>query len=243
MAKIFIDAGHGGKDPGAVANGIKEKDVTLKVAKYLESYLEANYSNADIKQSRTGDTYPELISRTNAANAWKADALVSIHVNAGGGEGYEDFRYTTDNADSKSYKLQKAIHDKLAPNWKNDRGMKTGNLHMVREFKGAAVLVELGFADNASDAGKLKSDSFLKEVAKDLGDGIAKYLKLSPKKATNPAPSNPKPAADVPGKDKYVHRVIVDGKQVGAYGVAKSVGEAVEKAVAKGAKKVEVERV
>lgn len=57
------------------------------------------------------------------------------------------------------------------------------------------------------------------------------------------AASKPAKVESVPGKDKYMHRVIVDGKQVGAFGVAKSVGEAVEKAVASGAKKVEVERV
>lgn len=69
-------------------------------------------------------------------------------------------------------------------------------------------------------------------------------IKRGDKPAPKPKPEATKPKpVEVPGKDKFVHRVIVDGKQVGAYGVAKSVGEEVAKAVAKGAKKIEVERV
>lgn len=83
-----------------------------------------------------------------------------------------------------------------------------------------------------------RGDAFKAAIAKRYNE-----IKGGKKEPSKPAATKPKPSADVPGKDNYVHRVIVDGKQVGAYGVAKSVGEAVEKAVAKGAKKVEVERV
>lgn len=83
-----------------------------------------------------------------------------------------------------------------------------------------------------------RGDAFKKAITTRYNE-----IKSGKKEPAKPSTSKPKPSTDVPGKDKYIHRVIVDGKQVGAYGVAKSVGEAVEKAVSKGAKKIEVERV
>src|SRR5690606_41103646 len=78
MAKVFIDAGHGGSDSGAVANGLKEKDLTLAIAKECEKALKA--AGVQVKMSRTGDTYPSLSARCQAANSWGADLFVSIHI-------------------------------------------------------------------------------------------------------------------------------------------------------------------
>ena len=111
-----------------------------------------------------------------------------------------------------------------------------------------AILTEGGYMDSKIDIKSLRSQDRIELAGKAIADGVADYLGLKLKKADTPAPkpkpeaSKPKPV-EVPGKDNYVHRVIVDGEQVGAYGVAKSVGEEVAKAVAKGAKKIEVERV
>src|SRR5699024_11444864 len=85
MVKIFIDPGHGGSDGGAAANGLKEKDVTLKIAKKIRSRL-GNYEGVGTKMSRTTDKYISLTGRTNMANSWNADFFLSIHINAGGGD-------------------------------------------------------------------------------------------------------------------------------------------------------------
>src|SRR5690606_13418747 len=87
MKKVFIDPGHGGSDSGAVGNGLKEKDLTLAIAKECEKVLKSEYEGVTVKMSRTGDTYPTLSARTNAANSWNADLFISIHINAGGGTG------------------------------------------------------------------------------------------------------------------------------------------------------------
>lgn len=73
MVKIFIDPGHGGSDPGAIGNGIQEKDITLKIGAKIRDILTAEYNNVTILMSRTGDSFPSLTDRTNAANAWGAD--------------------------------------------------------------------------------------------------------------------------------------------------------------------------
>jgi N-acetylmuramoyl-L-alanine amidase len=87
MEKVFIDPGHGGNDPGAVANGIIEKNINLTVALKLKELLICK--GFDVKLSRDTDTYVSLTERCNMANDWNADIFVSIHHNAGGGDGYE----------------------------------------------------------------------------------------------------------------------------------------------------------
>ena len=56
MVKIYLDAGHGGIDPGAIGNGLQEKNVTLDISKRIEQKLQV-YKNVDIMQTRTDDTY------------------------------------------------------------------------------------------------------------------------------------------------------------------------------------------
>lgn len=107
MVKIFIDAGHGGKDPGAVGNELKEKDLTLKISKKIEVILK-QYDSVTVKLSRTGDQTLSLKERTDMDNKWGADYLLSFHINAGGGTGYEDFIYNG-SVQSTTVKLRDVI--------------------------------------------------------------------------------------------------------------------------------------
>lgn len=78
MVKVFIDPGHGGVDPGAVANGLQEKEITLQLAKEIQKILLNEYENIAIKMSRTTDQTVSLNSRTALANHWNAD-IFFIH--------------------------------------------------------------------------------------------------------------------------------------------------------------------
>lgn len=77
---VVIDPGHGGKDPGAVANGIREKDINLKISKELASQLRAK--GISVRLTRTDDRYLRLRERTELATKWNAEVFVSIHANA-----------------------------------------------------------------------------------------------------------------------------------------------------------------
>ena len=77
---VVIDAGHGGKDPGAVAHGLREKDINLAITGYLSTYL--RQKGCTVLLTRKDDRYPRLRERTDFANRNKADVFVSIHVNA-----------------------------------------------------------------------------------------------------------------------------------------------------------------
>lgn len=207
MAKIYLDAGHGGSDPGATGNGLREKDLTLKIAKYTRDYLLANYDKVQVRLSRETDKTLSLRERTNDANKWKADSLTSIHVNAATSKsatGYEDFIYNR-AIRSTTRKLQNTIHEEMKKVFKGfrNRGKKRANFHMLRESNMSACLPEFLFITNKNDAAFLKKDSNLKLIGKHLAIALAKYhgLKKKPKKTT----AKPK----ITGKMYYV--------QVGAF--------------------------
>ncbi|MBI5598783.1 MAG: N-acetylmuramoyl-L-alanine amidase [Deltaproteobacteria bacterium] len=105
---IVIDPGHGGDDAGAIGpDGIKEKDITLKVAKELEKEL-AKSLDARIILTRTDDTFIPLEQRTVTANKEKADIFISIHANAAyrpGANGVETFFLNFEASDSDSREL------------------------------------------------------------------------------------------------------------------------------------------
>jgi N-acetylmuramoyl-L-alanine amidase len=184
MVRIFIDPGHGGNDPGAVGNGLKEKDLTLKIAKKIKPKL-TNYENVQVKLSRENDTYLTLSERAKMANDWGADIFISIHINAGGGIGFESYIYNG-SVSSSTIAYQNIIHEEIvkATGW-NDRGKKRENYAVLRETKMPAILTENGFIDNTTDANKLKNDSFLDKIAQGHVNGIVKLFNL--KKNSTPS--------------------------------------------------------
>lgn len=178
MGKIVvIDAGHGGHDPGATANGIKEKDIVLDIAKRLQTKLNS-YNGVKVIMTRTTDKFLTLTQRTNIANNANADVFVSIHINAGGGVGFESYIYNG-NVSSNTHTLQNDIHNEIMIQvGGRDRGKKRDNFAVVRQTSMPAVLTENLFIDNASDANKLKSSSYLDKFATGHEKGIAKFLGL-----------------------------------------------------------------
>lgn len=196
MVKIFIDPGHGGNDPGAVANGLKEKDLTLKIAKYMRNYLLANYAGVSIRMSRENDKTVSLSARTSDANKWGANAYISIHINAGGGTGFESYVYPGVGKATKD--LQNAIHGEVMKVFSGfrDRGKKQANFHVLRETKMNAVLTENGFIDTKKDADFLKSEANLRKIGEAHALGVAKYFGLKKKAQPKPQPK-PQPKKNV----------------------------------------------
>lgn len=178
ILKVFIDPGHGGTDYGAIGNGLNEKDLTLKIARKIQFYL-LKYKDVEVKLSRTKDMTLSLKQRTDMANKWGADFLYSIHINAGGGEGYEDFIHNLLSESSTTAKIRDIIHAEISAVIEiKNRGKKKENFHMLRESDMTAILTESGFIDSKVDSAKLKSDAYLEKIAKGHVNGLVKAYKL-----------------------------------------------------------------
>lgn len=178
--RIYLDPGHGGSDPGAVGNGLREKDLTLDIGLRARNYLTTNF-NVYVRMSRTTDVTRSLTYRTDDANAWGADIFVSIHINAGGGTGFESFVYP--GVGSRTLTLQDKVHWHVVTNMRSiasvtDRGQKQANFHVLRETSMPAVLTENLFIDRSYDAGLLKRSDFRQATARGHARGIASFFGL-----------------------------------------------------------------
>ena len=167
--KVFIDAGHGGSDPGAVGNGLKEKDIVLSIATKLGALL--NGRGISIKYSRTTDTYLSLEERARLANAWGADLFVSIHANSATSSvrGTECYTHPTANTATKtlSGNVSRAIANKFGI---SNRGHKEANFAVLRLSNMPAILVETAFISNSSDANLLntRQDDFANAIFNEI---------------------------------------------------------------------------
>lgn len=155
MAKVFLSAGHGGSDPGAVALGMKEKDINLQMLLACNEVLVRHGVN--VVCSRTTDEYDPVAQEVKEANASGCDIAVSFHNNAGGGDGFEAY-YWDSCADGKRLAALCEKHAKALG--QNSRGLKSGKkLKFVNGTTMPAVLLESFFLDNDKD--------------NDIGDTIA----------------------------------------------------------------------
>ena len=175
MKKIYIDAGHGGKDPGAVSCGINEKDIALSVAKIIKSILDGY--DVEVVLTREIDEFLELEYRAELANKSNSDIFVSIHCNSYkniNSQGIETYCYKF-----KYDELAQKIHKELVKDttlYSFDRGVKEGDFCVLRETSMPACLVELGFISNKQDRERLLAKQY--EYAKAISDGILDYLDI-----------------------------------------------------------------
>src|SRR4030042_833532 len=125
--KVYIDAGHGGSDPGALGSGLKEKDANLDIALRLKSKLEAN--GFIVVMTRANDAYSTLDERVNMANNSGADIFLSIHNNAALSQyAHGTETYWSSNGVSGSNQFANLIQANLVSQiGRANRGTKTAN--------------------------------------------------------------------------------------------------------------------
>ncbi len=181
MIKIFIDPGHGGPDPGAVGNGVTEEFVNLNVSLELARLLrDAGY---DVMIYRTtsdenvlADKNADLRNRADMANRFGADYFVSIHTNSSerpAAQGVEAYVY---RLGTSSERLAQSIVDSVSENLGSvNRGVMQANFAVLRRSEMPAVLVELGYLTNATEALNLNSPAWQKAVAAAIFEGIVDY--------------------------------------------------------------------
>ncbi|ACA60362.1 N-acetylmuramoyl-L-alanine amidase [Candidatus Desulforudis audaxviator] len=172
-------SGHGGEEPDAVSGDLLEKHLNLQITLELNTALRCNYL-VDTVLTRTVDTTVSLYDRVRRANAACADLFVSVHVNAGGGTGFESFIHP--QAPEKTRGIRRAIHTEamsfLRIHSVTDRGMKTAGFYVLRATSMPAVLLETLFIDHPVDAQRLRDRVFIARYAHAVARGVGKALQL-----------------------------------------------------------------
>ncbi|MDE5413618.1 N-acetylmuramoyl-L-alanine amidase [Alkalihalobacterium chitinilyticum] len=176
MVKIFIDPGHGGDDAGAEGNGLVEKDLVLTISLEMQSILN-RYQGVEVQLSREDDRAVGLSERAQMANDWEADYFISVHVNAGGGSGFESYVHPNrfEETEDKRETMHRVIVNTLDV---TDRGEKEADFAVLRETEMSAILTENLFVDNDEEAEKLSNPSFLTEIAQAHVDGLVDIFDL-----------------------------------------------------------------
>ena len=195
---VFLDPGHGGRDPGAVYNGLREKDLNMSIYRKLCSELEKlGYT---VLTSRDSDVYVDYVTeRSEMVNKTDADVFISIHFNATGvpganRSGVETYIYEPD--DDIKPRINKVAHDnpvrlseskRLADNihnsvvsvaGANDRGVHGSNYAVLRETVKPAVLIELGYMDSP-EYKKISDDKYQNKLVEGLVKGLRNFYKTA----------------------------------------------------------------
>lgn len=180
---VLIDAGHGGRDPGANFRDILEKDITLSIAKELRRELEEKNITGIL--TRDGDyllahgpIWKDLKARAYIGEEEEVDLLVSIHVNNFKSSECFGGQVFFHPDDEKSKKLAQAIQEELYTiQVHNTRKiMPAENLYLLNLLDVPSVLVEVGFIKNAEDREFMASSQGQRELARVIGNGIRRYF-------------------------------------------------------------------
>jgi N-acetylmuramoyl-L-alanine amidase len=194
---VVLDAGHGGDDGGTKGAGILEKDGTLEITLRLEKALRER--GVRVRMTREDDHYLTLPDRCDIANGSRADAFVSIHLNAAPGSdaaGIETYFSSKQKLtapamlrsrlglaedvvveDQRSAYLAACIQRRVGKlGGTSDRGSRDSGFYVVKHSECPAVLVECGYLTSADEAARLKSAKHKDLIAKRIADGVAQFL-------------------------------------------------------------------
>lgn len=192
---IFLDPGHGGKDPGASYYNITEKELNMQVYQKLRKELEGlGYT---VLSSRDSDVFVDFVTeRSRMVNKTDSDIFISIHFNASGNPasnraGIQTYSYEADSSYpskinpywhnhpdriSESNRLAADIHSSLlAETGAKDAGRLRRSFAVLRETNKPAVLLELGYIDNFNENQQVRSDAYQNRLVAGIVKGIQKY--------------------------------------------------------------------
>lgn len=186
---ILIDAGHGGADAGASANGISEKDINLRVAQKLKANIEEKGGKVIMTREEDCSTadgtekgswkVADLKKRKAMADSGEANIFISIHMNKFPQEKYKGAQvfYSGDNEESRllGEEIQRIFPEILQDGNKREAKKSDGSIYILKNAKIPSVVVECGFISNKEEAENLKSEEYQDRVAEAICIGIERY--------------------------------------------------------------------
>lgn len=207
MPRFVIEGGHAYNTAGKrLPDGsMREWEFNNAVAVWVEKKL-LEYQNVSVLfvSDKSGKEDVSLKERADKANAWGADAYVSIHANAfsakwNDANGIETYVY--ENPSAGSLELAEKVHSQLIlATGRKDRGVKREDFYVLRETNMPAILVECGFMTNQEEAVLLKSVEYREKVAQAIVNGLVLQYKLQKKKPAVKVTVAPPPPPPAPAK-------------------------------------------
>lgn len=175
---VAIDAGHGGRDPGAIGpTGLLEKDVVLDIAHRVRELLVR--AGVRVVMTRETDVFVELPDRPRMARQQGATVFVSIHANAStrpAVSGSETYYLTP-----QSQVLAQMVQEELGRiQGLANRGIRTANFLVLRESDVPAVLVEVAYVSNVDEEARLRQNAFRQRLAEAVSRGVQRFLAVYP---------------------------------------------------------------
>ena len=180
---IYIDPGHGGRDPGAIYKELRESDINLQISKYLKEELENN--GAKVYLTRIGDydlsennarnhKKNDLTARARLINESNCDMYLSIHLNSDPSPTWNGIQiFYTDN-NEKNKEIAETIKEQLKLKRKTK---ELKNMYLFEKINQPGILIEAGFISNPNDRYKLKQPNYQQELSKNITNGIIEYFK------------------------------------------------------------------
>ncbi|MEM6251507.1 MAG: DUF3747 domain-containing protein [Cyanobacteria bacterium P01_D01_bin.156] len=172
---VMIDPGHGGRDPGAVGNGLQEKEINLFISRRVRSTLEQR--GYRVAMTRNSDVEVDLQPRVDIAERANATVFVSIHANAISlsrpeVNGLETYYFSTGRSLAQSIQSRVLRSTNL-----RDRGVRQARFYVLRNTSMPAVLVETGFITGREDSARFQSNAAREQIADAIAQGIIDYLR------------------------------------------------------------------
>lgn len=182
---VVIDAGHGGGAPGAIKQGIMEKDINLAIVKELKELLDKNDRNIGVYYTRTEDVNPTFEQRAQLGGKAGANLFISIHSNStvdglmssyNGTEVMYDELKSEEGFSSKRL-AQICLEEATEAMGSKNNGVTYGNsIYIIRNSEVPVALVEVGFMTNQQELNKLTSQDYQKKAAQGIYRAILRAI-------------------------------------------------------------------
>ena len=198
---VIIDAGHGGKDSGAVSphTGQREKDLALDTAKRIEAELRGDFR---VIMMRSDDTFVDLDDRVIRANRSGGAILVSMHYNSGPSSirGPETYYWRVDSH-GLATRFQRAMAD-VSPAESGNRGLVRRRIRLTRNPESPSVLLEGGYLSNSGESRQISDPAYRQKLARAIAGAIRTQASIGDAgtgplpKPINAPPSRPTDASE-----------------------------------------------
>lgn len=170
---VVIDAGHGGRAPGAAKQGVNEKDIDLAIALQLKSIFEESGENTGVYFTRTDDSNPTFAQRVELANKSDAKLFISIHNNStrnGKMSGTKGTQVMYDELSEDSRRFAEiCLEEVTAELGSRNKGLVEGDsIYIIRNSEVPVALIEVGFMTNREELELLRTEEYQKKAAQGI---------------------------------------------------------------------------